>query len=133
MHRVLCLHGYTQNAKKFRDRTGPFRRNMKRRMEMVYITGPIEATGFQKTEGEETMDEGPSAAWWNRGDDAKMWEEVKKSTQMVVQVMRDQGPFDGIVGFSQGAGMAAIVAGLMHSAAHSSEPYDGDVSGLIES
>ncbi|KAJ1784804.1 Ovarian cancer-associated protein 2 [Coemansia sp. RSA 2399] len=138
-HRVLCLHGYTQNAKKFRDRTGPFRRNMKRRMEMVYITAPVEATGFQSAGAVEEAagsDDGPSAAWWNRSEDPKrMWEEIKQSTQAVVQAMKEHGPIDGIVGFSQGAGMAAIIAALLHASQqqHCDTVYDSDVQVLIES
>ncbi|KAJ1663412.1 Ovarian cancer-associated protein 2 [Coemansia sp. RSA 1813] len=135
MYRVLCLHGYTQNAKKFRDRTGPFRRNMKRRMEMVYITAPIEATEFQNTDEELVEDEGlSSAAWWNRGDPKQpAWEGIKQSTQAVVQAMKEHGPFDGIVGFSQGAGMAAIIAALMHASQSQDTAYDSDVRALIDS
>ncbi|KAJ2520663.1 Ovarian cancer-associated protein 2 [Coemansia sp. RSA 2049] len=131
MHRVLCLHGYTQNAKKFRDRTGPFRRNMKRRMELVYMTAPLEATeefersggsnkgggGDSSTAGNDE-EEGPSAAWWNpRATAAETWGDIRRSAEAVMRTMREQGPFDGIVGFSQGAGMAAVVLALMRRAA----------------
>ncbi|KAJ2763039.1 Ovarian cancer-associated protein 2 [Coemansia sp. BCRC 34490] len=131
MHRVLCLHGYTQNAKKFRDRTGPFRRNMKRRMELVYMTAPLDATvefersggsnkgggGDSSTAGNDE-EEGPSAAWWNpRATAAETWADIRRSAEAVMRTMREQGPFDGIVGFSQGAGMAAVVLALMRRAA----------------
>ncbi|KAI9502649.1 serine hydrolase FSH, partial [Coemansia spiralis] len=123
MLRVLCLHGYTQNAQKFRDRTGPFRRNLKRRLEMVYVTAPLQATEFQSAPASDASDaadggDGPSAAWWNRTSPSDTWDGIKQSTRFLVQVMAEQGPFDGIVGFSQGSGMAAILAALMH-ASHS--------------
>ncbi|KAJ2495764.1 Ovarian cancer-associated protein 2 [Coemansia sp. RSA 2049] len=127
MHRVLCLHGYTQNAKKFRDRTGPFRRNMKRRMELVYMTAPLEATEeFERSGGSDNKDggpstageEGPSAAWWNpRATPSETWVDIRRSAEAVMRTMRELGPFDGIVGFSQGAGMAAVVLALMRRAA----------------
>ncbi|KAJ1726467.1 Ovarian cancer-associated protein 2, partial [Coemansia sp. Benny D160-2] len=131
MHCVLCLHGYTQNAKKFRDRTGPFRRNMKRRMELVYMTAPLDATvefersgGSNKGGGGDSSatdngeEEGPSAAWWNpRATAAETWGDIRRSAEAVMRTMREQGPFDGIVGFSQGAGMAAVVLALMRRAA----------------
>ncbi|KAJ2865572.1 Ovarian cancer-associated protein 2, partial [Coemansia erecta] len=127
------------NAKKFRDRTGPFRRNMKRRMDMVYITAPMEATGFQSSGAVEAAAEfgdGPSAAWWNRSEDPKRtWEEIKQSAETVVQAMKEHGPIDGIIGFSQGAGMAAIMMALQHASQqqHCDTVYDSDVQTLIES
>ncbi|KAJ2719039.1 Ovarian cancer-associated protein 2 [Coemansia sp. Benny D115] len=130
--RVLCLHGYTQNAQKFRDRTGPFRRALKSNMEMVYVTAPLEATEFC----DDTADagaEGVSAAWWNRSDDkTKEWSEIRQSVRALAQVIRDEGPFDGLVGFSQGAGMAAILAALAHRARAPVEGLPSDVQGAVD-
>ncbi|KAJ2654782.1 Ovarian cancer-associated protein 2 [Coemansia sp. RSA 1200] len=142
MHRVLCLHGYTQNAKKFRDRTGPFRRNMRRRMELVYMTAPLEATvEFARSGSNEggggdpstTDEEGPSAAWWNpRATPLETWMDIRHSADAVMRTMRELGPFDGIVGFSQGAGMAAVVLALMHRAAVvPAAEDDSDVDGAL--
>ncbi|KAJ2830183.1 Ovarian cancer-associated protein 2, partial [Coemansia erecta] len=86
--RVLCLHGYTQNAQKFRDRTGPFRRSLKRALDLVYVTAPHAATEFQPSEpangttndgvdDNDSNTDGPSAAWWNRN--GHEWDEIKRS------------------------------------------------------
>ncbi|KAJ2159834.1 Ovarian cancer-associated protein 2 [Coemansia sp. RSA 552] len=111
--RVLCLHGYTQNAERFRARTGPFRRGLKRSLELVYMTAPHAATDFQPQSTEAEPD-GPSAAWWNRSGD--VWAEIRLSIQSIGKVIREQGPFDGILGFSQGSGMAAVLLALLQAA-----------------
>ncbi|KAI8321039.1 hypothetical protein GQ54DRAFT_246219, partial [Martensiomyces pterosporus] len=127
--RVLCLHGYTQNAQKFRDRTGPFRRALKRSLDLVYITAPIQATEFQDDEpapeeagaGEPEIS---SAAWWNRKD-GRVWQEIQQSTRYIHRVMAEQGPFDAVMGFSQGSGMAAILAALIQAAHSAEDQIDG--------
>ncbi|KAJ2449901.1 Ovarian cancer-associated protein 2 [Coemansia sp. RSA 2336] len=110
--RVLCLHGYTQNAQKFRDRTGPFRRSLKRMLDLVYVTAPHTAMDFDVAED---ADNGPAAAWWNRSSSSP-WGDVEASVRFLNRAMRDDGPFDAVVGFSQGAGMAAILLALMQAA-----------------
>ncbi|KAI9471124.1 Ovarian cancer-associated protein 2 [Coemansia sp. RSA 989] len=116
--RVLCLHGYTQNAQKFRDRTGPFRRSLKRMLDLVYVTAPHTAADFDFADTEDTN--GPAAAWWNRSSSSP-WGEVEASVRFLNRTMRAHGPFDAVVGFSQGAGMAAILLALMQ-AAHCDKP-----------
>ncbi|KAJ2065929.1 Family of serine hydrolases 3 [Coemansia sp. RSA 922] len=102
--RVLCLHGYTQTAQKFRDRTGPFRRSLKNDLELYYITAPHLATEFNE-----------GNAWWNHKphDKDRIWTEVQTSLDLISKVVTEEGPFDGILGFSQGAGMAAIAMAML--------------------
>ncbi|KAJ2059859.1 hypothetical protein GGI17_004132 [Coemansia sp. S146] len=102
--RVLCLHGYTQTAQKFRDRTGPFRRSLKNELDLYYITAPHLATEFNE-----------GHAWWNHvpHDKDRIWTEVKVSLDLISRVVAEEGPFDGILGFSQGAGMAAIAMAML--------------------
>ncbi|KAJ2301054.1 Ovarian cancer-associated protein 2 [Coemansia sp. RSA 2706] len=129
--RVLCLHGYTQNAQKFRDRTGPFRRSLKRALELVYVTAPHQATDFQPLEP--AADDGPSAAWWNRS--GRPWAEIKQSVRFLRQTMHEQGPFDGILGFSQGSGMAAILMALIQAAHTQSTAFfgnDAELAALVD-
>ncbi|KAJ1722536.1 Ovarian cancer-associated protein 2 [Coemansia erecta] len=118
--KILCLHGYTQSGVSFRSRTGPLRRSLGRHITWVYATAPhAAATTFdgqsqQSTEESSSSNERPSA-WWNMhgGNDAqRVWADVEQSVKALQQIAREQGPFDGILGFSQGAGMAAILLAL---------------------
>ncbi|KAJ2847319.1 Ovarian cancer-associated protein 2 [Coemansia brasiliensis] len=113
--RVLCLHGYTQNAQKFRDRTGPFRRSLKRVLDLTYVTAPHTATDFDLPENTKEESNGPAAAWWNRSSN-NPWHDVEVSVRFLNRTIQEQGPFDAVVGFSQGAGMAAILLALVQAA-----------------
>ncbi|KAJ1892387.1 Ovarian cancer-associated protein 2 [Kickxella alabastrina] len=124
--KVLCLHGYTQSAQKFRDRTGPFRRALKATITTTFLDAPHQATHIftptnetvnptnnASNDGAKNNEEESSLAWWNQSEDSdRVWQEIRASIRAVAQVIRDEGPFDGIVGFSQGAGMAAILCAL---------------------
>ncbi|KAJ2810584.1 hypothetical protein H4S07_002585 [Coemansia furcata] len=95
--RVLCLHGYAQSAQKFRERTGPFRRSLKNELDLHFITAPHMATEYE------------GSAWWNRRQEPEhIWTEVQASLELIARTVEEEGPFDGVLGFSQGAGMAVI-------------------------
>ncbi|KAJ2745604.1 hypothetical protein GGI20_002039 [Coemansia sp. BCRC 34301] len=96
--RVLCLHGYAQSASKFRARTGPLRRLLKADMELVYIDAPHLSTEYAAAD---------SLAWWNQGNTSAA--EIDVSLDVVSRTLKNEGPFDGVLGFSQGAGLAAIL------------------------
>ena len=38
--RILCIHGYRQNEKIFREKTGAFRKIVGKHAELVFITAP---------------------------------------------------------------------------------------------
>lgn len=39
--RVLCIHGYRQNATSFREKTGALRKLLKKHVELVYVSAPL--------------------------------------------------------------------------------------------
>ncbi|KAJ2796979.1 Ovarian cancer-associated protein 2 [Coemansia guatemalensis] len=126
--RVLCLHGYMQNAQGFRARTGAFRKLMKSKLDLVYVTAPHKATAVQPppvadgTQADYEIErfDSDAAAWWNETSD-DVWGDIRTSAKFLAGEIRDKGPFDGILGFSQGASMAAIMMALIqagHKAPH---------------
>ncbi|KAG0232018.1 hypothetical protein BGW42_008529 [Actinomortierella wolfii] len=104
--RILCLHGYTQVA------IG----------EKVYITAPhvvpiptpssIEEREQQQQEDDDVNREPESFGWWTRGPN-NAYVGFDESLSLIAKTLDDQGPFDGILGFSQGAAMASIVQLLL--------------------
>lgn len=53
--------------------------------------------------------------WWRIQRDKVPWVYegfFETSLPFIVKVMKEEGPFDGVIGFSQGAAVAAIVASL---------------------
>jgi hypothetical protein len=166
--KVLCLHGFTQNAETFRQRTGSIRKQLKSRIDFVFVDAPHDASGaFGESDasslggatGESESDAGPRA-WWlvgenavedavedalaaasskARDDDENADENdamkpppppppppVRPATsrQMrgwdatatrIADAVRTLGPFDGVLGFSQGASAAALALALVPS------------------
>ena len=107
--RVLCLHGYAQNGAVLRDRSGGFRKPLKKsRFELHYPDGPFGCTA----NGEDIATADADAtrrAWWRSmpsQDTYVGWEETKAS---LIELWSTEH-FDGILGFSQGAGAAAMLA-----------------------
>lgn len=39
--RVLCIHGYQQNGSTFREKTGAFRKLLKKQVELTYLDAPL--------------------------------------------------------------------------------------------
>ena len=49
--RVLCLHGFTQNGETFRQRTGSIRKQLKKKIDFVFIDAPHDvACTLQRTD-----------------------------------------------------------------------------------
>ena len=49
--KILCIHGYRQNEKMFREKTGAFRKVIGKHADLVFITAPHEV---QPINGEES-------------------------------------------------------------------------------
>ena len=104
--KVLCLHGYGQTGAVLRDRSGGFRKPLKKsRFEMTYPDGPYGCTAAGEDEAEAEAD-AARRAWW-RGNSGQYdgWSETRASLKALCE--REQ--YDGILGFSQGAAAAAML------------------------
>ncbi|MCP9263604.1 hypothetical protein DINM_006994 [Dirofilaria immitis] len=116
--RILCLHGYQQNATIFREKSGSFRRPMKKYADFVFMNAPHEVESEPVSE---IVDDSVSAAdcrgWWYVSKrfytrQVKDHEGFEESVQAVIDFARKEGPFDGILGFSQGATLAFLLSAL---------------------
>ncbi|GLC38996.1 hypothetical protein PLESTB_001773500 [Pleodorina starrii] len=127
--KLLCLHGYMQNAEIFRNRLGSMRKALKSRVEFVFVDAPFEAQGLPGSSDE--PDEAVQGvqggrSWWQYTDTgpngrpsratAYMGWEVAQSS--LLAALREHQP-DGLLGFSQGATAAALL--LSHLAAKAAE------------
>jgi hypothetical protein len=172
--KVLCLHGFTQNAETFRAKTGSVRKSLKSKVDFVFVDAPHSAAGFfddddrgalGTTEGNGEDAVGPRS-WWLMGenDEARDSERANdtvthalarydlgeskdgiddptgttdatpavgseqhrvltkktrpaQSTRvlgwsateaLLLETIKTYGPFDGVLGFSQGASTAVL-------------------------
>ncbi|XP_064127597.1 esterase OVCA2 [Loxodonta africana] len=123
--RVLCLAGFRQSERGFREKTGALRKALRGRAELVCLSGPHpvpEAAG----PGGTGLDSGPCPpeeqprGWWF-SEEAAVFSALEEPTvcrgleealEAVAQALNKLGPFDGLLGFSQGAALAAFVCAL---------------------
>ncbi|XP_071958103.1 esterase OVCA2-like isoform X2 [Antedon mediterranea] len=112
--KILCVHGYRQNAKAFREKTGSLRKALKRQAEFVYIDAPNTIPVPDEENGVEQL------GWWfskpnncfNAREESTFCEGYDESVQVIVDAIKEHGPFDGILGFSQGASMVGFICSL---------------------
>ncbi|KAG1670656.1 Esterase OVCA2 [Nymphon striatum] len=104
-----------QNAKAFKEKTGSFRKILKKYAEFVIVDAPFRINPDDDTETEDTVQRG----WWFNEPrkfsaitycDTSMG--MDESIEFVKKVLIEEGPIDGIMGFSQGAALAAIISSL---------------------
>ncbi|XP_059207498.1 esterase OVCA2 [Centropristis striata] len=126
--RVLCVHGYRQSGGSFREKTGALRKLLKKHVELVYMTAPhsVQQVSSEATEKENSSgpglggDEDPRG-WWFSDVQARSFSAQQQceeslglyeSVAAVREAVRLQGPFDGVLGFSQGAAFVAMLCSL---------------------
>ncbi|XP_031713384.1 esterase OVCA2 [Anarrhichthys ocellatus] len=122
--RVLCIHGYRQNGSSFRIKTGALRKLLKKHAELVYLSAPH---CVQQASGEALeKEDGPGGdedlrGWWFSDVQARSFSAqqqcedslgLDESVEAVREAVKTQGPFDGILGFSQGAAFVAMLCSL---------------------
>ena len=117
--RILALHGYLQSGPVFRSRTGSLRKALKRTCEFVFAEGPHEVAqpGDQDVQSCGGGVEEVKRAWWLapaeenqlRPRDTSTCRGIEESLQTLENLLREEGPFDGVLGFSQGGAAAALL------------------------
>ncbi|XP_061326042.1 esterase OVCA2 [Pezoporus flaviventris] len=112
--RLLALHGYRQSGPRFRQRTGALRKALRGRAELVPVSAPHTVPG-----GGEDGNDDPPRGWWFSGpgtfEAAEAAAEpagLEESLSAVAAALAEHGPIDGLLGFSQGAALAAMVCAL---------------------
>ncbi|KAK7401102.1 hypothetical protein VNO78_12416 [Psophocarpus tetragonolobus] len=144
--RILCLHGFRQNATSFKGRTASLAKKLKRMAEFVFVDAPHELPFiYQTTMSEHNVNcalslppspppplesckkkfawfvapnfDGSSGVNWKLADgpfDPLQYQQQTDgydiSLSHLKNVFSQEGPFDGILGFSQGAAMAALIS-----------------------
>eukprot|EP00798_Chlamydomonas_sp_ICE-L_P016257 gene16257-22433_t len=127
--RLLCLHGYLQNAEIFKSRIGSLRKGLKSRAVFEFMDAP-----FMINSGDEGAKEAQGAtsggrSWWQWEDAGTVerpslaakytgWE---SSLEAITEAVRIHRP-DGILGFSQGATATALFLASLDAARESIGP-----------
>uniref|UniRef100_A0AAV1U8M9 Serine hydrolase domain-containing protein n=1 Tax=Peronospora matthiolae TaxID=2874970 RepID=A0AAV1U8M9_9STRA len=116
--RVLCLHGYRQDGLKLRGRIAALRRTFKSSVDFVCLdapfTVPYEPTSIgHANSGETSGVKVKQLKWFDYSRDeafgAERLERVEEAIEYVANCVKQQGPFDGIFGFSQGGTLVSLI------------------------
>ncbi|KAL8998826.1 MAG: hypothetical protein Q9169_002164 [Polycauliona sp. 2 TL-2023] len=131
--KILMLHGYTQSGPLFRAKTRALHKALTKALPTHSIqlscpTAPIhldpsDIPGYSGPPGNENgEDTEPAYGWWRRkdmphpsqkGETAIVYTGLQDGLNRIAETIAEEGPFDGVIGFSQGACAAAMIASLL--------------------
>ncbi|XP_068945758.1 esterase OVCA2 [Petaurus breviceps papuanus] len=118
--RILCLAGFRQSERGFREKTGSLRKALRGRAELLYLSGPHSISGPAPAADPGSPEEEPRG-WWFSEPEAAAFSALEEPAEcrgldealgVVGQALAERGPVDGLLGFSQGAALAALVCAL---------------------
>ncbi|KAL4863766.1 hypothetical protein BDV12DRAFT_177056 [Aspergillus spectabilis] len=129
--KLLMLHGYTQSGPLFHAKSRALIKHITKAFPLheisaIYPTGPLrlnpaDIPGYTPQEGSGSADgtteetETESYGWYRRSNtaDPPLYVGLEDGLDAIAKVLGEEGPFDGVIGFSQGAAMAAMVVSLL--------------------
>ncbi|KAF2254442.1 dihydrofolate reductase [Trematosphaeria pertusa] len=126
--KVLMLHGFTQSGPLFHAKTRALEKNLAKAfpagISLHYPTAPIRLlpadVPFPVSSSTLTNDGGDAEetdawAWWRRKGEGEpyRYEGIEQGLAHLADVLQKEGPFDGVIGFSQGGACAAMLASLL--------------------
>ncbi|KAL8874952.1 MAG: hypothetical protein Q9198_006625 [Flavoplaca austrocitrina] len=100
--RFLCLHGLGTNPQILEAQIGLLRAQLPGTHEFVYLAGEVECDAAH---GVSNIYPGPYLCYY----DLPTVDQVADAHDLVLSFIEDEGPFDGVIGFSQGAALASSV------------------------
>lgn len=140
--RILCLHGFRQNASGFKGRTASLAKKLRILVEFVFVNAPHELPFVYQYRSSSIEDKFDAAAFCSSPSDKykkrfawlvesksdlseinsccmaegsfdplqyrQQTDGLEESLNYLNRVVLEMGPFDGVLGFSQGATMAAL-------------------------
>lgn len=113
--KLLFLHGFLQNGKVFSEKSSGLRKLLKKaNIQCDYIDGPVllekKDLPFEMDDEKwkTVVDAQLNRAWFYHSEISSELD-VAKGIDTVVDYIKKNGPYDGIVGFSQGAALSTII------------------------
>lgn len=121
------LHGFTQSGPNFRAKTRALEKALQKAfpagITLSYPTAPIQLapadipfpTAAPEAGGDAEAGETDAWAWWRRKDTGEpyVYEGLELGFERIAQTLREEGPFDGVIGFSQGGAMTGMLAAAL--------------------
>ncbi|KAL9234694.1 hypothetical protein vseg_009533 [Gypsophila vaccaria] len=107
--RMMCLHGFRTSGEIMKKQIEKWDESVLQKLDLVFVDGPSPAEGKSNVEG---IFDPPYYEWFQTNHDQTVYKNFEKCLDYVEDCMIKHGPFDGLMGFSQGAYLAAALPGL---------------------
>lgn len=117
--RLLVLHSFRQSGARLRSRMKRVERALSSIADFVYADAPHAYAPTDSVRTELAEDFGPDLSdlgdlehqrcWWNSGADHSHYVGWDASLSYLRELIAERGPFDGVVGFSQGAAVTGLL------------------------
>ncbi|KAG5529552.1 hypothetical protein RHGRI_030073 [Rhododendron griersonianum] len=107
--RFLCLHGFRTSAEILRKQLRRWPETVLGKWDLVFIDGPFLAQGES---GVERFYSPPYYEWFQFSQDYQEAYNFEECLAYIEDYMVRNGPFDGVMGFSQGAILSAAMPGM---------------------
>ncbi|XP_057833535.2 dihydrofolate reductase [Cryptomeria japonica] len=104
--RVLCIHGFRTSGSVLQKQISRWDSSITEKLDMCFLDGPLPATGKSEVEG---IFPPPYYEWFQYNEDFTKFKNLDKAFPLIVDYMEQNGPFDGLLGFSQGAMLCAVL------------------------
>lgn len=121
--KVLCLHGYGMCSCWLQEWLEPIEQQLEGRVKLVYPQGPIKcpeeevramANLFNAAIPEYRIGADKNWCWYRASDDKPpVYNGAEQAFDYLAQAFKQQGEVEGVIGWSQGAVLAAMLAGDM--------------------
>eukprot|EP01133_Synstelium_polycarpum_P018800 gene18800-22483_t len=116
--KIVLLHSFRQNGSILKRATKKLATSLFDVATIYFANAPLayDPTGETRTALLSALGDIPQTMhqrqWWNSSKDNKVYHHLDASIHYLTQLFKTEGPFDGIIGFSQGAALTGILAAL---------------------
>lgn len=111
--RILVLHGFYDSAQNRQNQMRSLTRAVKD-IEFVFINAPFPFVDYGFLKNPEESSNEPRYQWFSYRPEWPVtnytYDKIKESIEFVINYIHQNGPFDGVLGFSQGAIVCAVMA-----------------------
>lgn len=122
--KLLFIHGYTQTGTLFRAKTGALQKALSKALsispeQMYFPSGPMRLRPSDMPgdvvlpNNDDDGDGGEYYGWWRHDKATDTYVGIDATWSFLAQYLRTHGPFAGVLGFSQGAALAAMLAAAL--------------------
>ncbi|XP_019175052.1 PREDICTED: rhodanese-like domain-containing protein 6 [Ipomoea nil] len=108
--RFLCLHGFRTSGEILKKQVvGKWPSSVVEKLDLVFVDAPFPCQGKSDVEG---IFDPPYYEWFQFNKEFTEYQNFDKCLAYIEDCIIKYGPFDGLLGFSQGAMLSAALPGL---------------------